>query len=189
MIPVLFRSAALCVAATVLATAVEAQQVAPSSPPRPATGAPAESHLAAARELAGTSGILRVYETFVPQFDNQVRRTLVTRPELTKDLDQVLGLLRPELEQQKQAMVDKVLRAYTSAFTEAEMKDIVTFFKTPAGQRYIQNGPRLVDILATETQRWSDTVAGQFMSRVRAEMAKRGHQLCGTGSACARTAS
>jgi hypothetical protein len=101
----------------------------------------------------------------------------VTRPEIGKDLDQVLEGLRPELEQEKQGMIDAALRFYTTAFTEPELKEIIAFFKTPAGQKYLQNGGRLVDILAAETQRATTRISEQYMSRIRAEMGKRGHQM------------
>lgn len=180
MIRLFSRTAALAVAATLLVSAAQAQQ-APPRPPQggaaPTAPAPTQGHLALARELATISGILRVYDSFVPQFSAQVRQNTVTRPELTKDLDQVLDALKPELEQQKQAMVDTALRFYASAFAEADLKELVAFFKTPVGQKYLQNAPRLLDVLAAETHRWTAKTSEFLMTRVRAEMAKRGHQL------------
>jgi hypothetical protein len=177
MIRLLFRSAVLCLAASLVVTAVEAQQAPAGPAPGAAAAAPTASHLAAARELAALGGVLRVFEAFVPQFDAHVRRTTVTRPELAKDLEQVLASLRPELEREKQAMIDAALRFYASAFSEPELKEIIAFFKTPAGQKYVQNAPRLVDILAAETQRATNRISEQYMSRIRAEMGKRGHQM------------
>jgi uncharacterized protein len=177
MIRLFPRSAIVVLAATLLVTAVQAQQTPPGATAPAAPPQPSASHLAAARELATLSGVLRVYDAFLPQFGAQLRRGAVTRPEITKDLDQVLDALKPELEQQKQAIVDTTLRFYTSAFSEAELKDLIAFFKTPPGQKYLQNAPRLLDVLAVETQRWSAKTAEYLMTRVRAEMAKRGHQL------------
>ena len=176
MIRLFSRSAVVCLAATLLVTAAVAQQTPPGGT-APAAPQPSASHLAAARELATLSGVLRLYDAFLPQFGAQVRQNTVTRPELTKDLDQVLEALKPELEQQKQAIVDTTLRFYSSAFTEAELKELITFFKTPAGQKYLQNAPRLLDILAVETQRWTAKTSEYLMTRIRAEMGKRGHQM------------
>jgi uncharacterized protein len=177
MIRLLFRSAALCLAASLVVAAAEAQQAPAGPAPGAVAAAPSASHLAAARELAIVTGVLRVYEAFVPQFGAHVRRNTVTRPEIGKDLDQVLEGLRPELEQEKQGMIEAALRFYTTAFTEPELKEIIAFFKTPAGQKYLQNGGRLVDILAAETQRATTRISEQYMSRIRAEMGKRGHQM------------
>jgi len=171
MIRLFSRSAVAVVAAALLATAVQAQQP-PAAPPQPSP-----SHLAAARELATISGVLRLYDAFLPQFGAQLRQSAVTRPEITKDLDQVLESLKPELEQQKQEIVNTTLRYYASAFTEAELKDLIAFFKTPPGMKYLQNAPRLLDVLEVETQRWAAKTSESLMTRVRAEMSKRGHQL------------
>ena len=74
-------------------------------------------------------------------------------------------------------MVDTTARYYASTFTEAELKDLIAFFKTPTGQKYLQLSPKILDGLAVEAQRWAERTSEQVMSRVRAEMAKRGHQM------------
>ena len=182
MIGLLSRTAAVYVAATFLATAAQGQQATPGAAPpartaAPATPAPSPTHMALARELITVNGLSRLVDPFLPQFSAQIRRGTVTRPELAKDLDQVLEAIKPEIEQQKQVMVDTALRFYTAAFTEAELKELIVFFKTATGQKYIQTGARLVDVLAFETRRWTDQMSDNLMKRVRTEMAKRGHHL------------
>jgi len=180
------RPAVACLAATLLMSAAQAQQATPGAAPRnpaPPAAAPAApsgpsaSHLAAARELASLTGVSSLFDAFLPQFGAQIRQTMVTRPELTNDLNQVLEALKPELEQQKQPMVDLTARYYASVFTEAELKELIAMFKTPIGQKYLQSAPRILDALAIETQRWTSNVAEFLMTRVRAEMGKRGHQM------------
>ena len=175
MIRLFLRPAAACFALAALATAALAQQPAPL--PRTAVPPVSESHLAVARELASLTGVSGLFDAFLPQFGAQIRSSMITRPELSKDLDQVLETLKPELEQQKQVMVDLTARYFSNTFTEAELKELVTMFKTAVGQKYLQNAPRILDALAAETQRWTAVVAENLMTRVRAEMGKRGHQL------------
>ena len=176
------RSAVVCVAAAFLATGAQGQQ-ATSAPPqaRPpvptAAPAPNPAHLALARELIEMTGLSRLVDPILPAFGAQIRQRAVTRPELTKDLDEVLDGLKPELEQQKQLMVDLTARLYASSFTEAELKNLVMFFKTPSGQKYLQLTPRILDQLDVETRRWGERVSEYVMVRVRAELGKRGHQM------------
>ncbi len=182
MIRHLSRSAAASLAMALLATAAQAQQATPGAAPparaaAPAAPAPSPAHLALARELITINGLSRLVDPFLPQFSAQVRRGAVTRPELTKDLDQVLESLKPEVDQQKQAMVDTTARYYASTFSETELKDLIAFFKTATGQKYLQLSPKVLDGLAVEAQRWAERTSEQVMARVRAEMAKRGHQM------------
>lgn len=164
------RLVAACLAAVLLVPAAVAQQ-------RTAVPPVTEGHLVLAREVVNITGVSALFDAFLPQFGAQIRQNMVTRPELTKDLDQVLDKLNPELEQQKQVMVDLSARYFANRFTEAELKELITFFKTPLGQKYLDNAPRILDALAVETQRWTSVVAQNLMTRVREEMGKRGHQM------------
>ncbi|WP_163208711.1 DUF2059 domain-containing protein, partial [Citrobacter freundii] len=81
----------------------------------------------------------------IPTFDQQIRQQTLTRPELSKDLDEVLNGLQPEMELQKQRMIDIAARIYASQLSEAELNDIATFFRSPAGKRYVGTQPQILD--------------------------------------------
>ena len=154
-----------------------------ASAQQPQPGAPAAqqqftpSHLAAAREVAIGSGITRSFDSIAPQFYDQIRQNAVTRPELTKDLDLVLEALKPEMELQKQQMINTAARIFAARMAEAELKDVVAFFKSPSGTKYVQAQPLVLDDLVVEMEQWTQGVADYLMVRTRAEMGKRGHQL------------
>jgi hypothetical protein len=155
---------------------------APASPATPAANtaqapALAPSHLALAREVMLASGIARSFDSIIPAFSEQIRQNAVTRPELTKDLDEVLTGLQPEMELQKQAMITTAARIYAARLTEAELADIATFFRSPSGKRYVETQPQVLDGIVQAMQGWTQEVSEYVMIRVRAEMAKRGHQL------------
>ena len=97
--------------------------------------------------------------------------------ELTKDLDEVLTALGPEMELQKQRMIDNAARIYATKLSEAELQDIATFFRSPAGKRYVETQPQVLDEMVQAMQTWTQDVSEYVMVRVRAEMTKRGHQM------------
>lgn len=177
-------------------TPAEAQNQKPSAPvpgkpaakpapaPAPAPMTPAAQgptigagHLALAREVMLSSGIARSFDSIIPAFGEQIRQAAVTRPELSKDLDEVLNGLGPEMELQKQSMIDTASRIYASRLTEAELGEIAAFFRSPAGKRYVETQPQVLDEMVQAMQTWTQDVSEYVMVRVRAEMAKRGHQL------------
>ncbi|MDP4003635.1 DUF2059 domain-containing protein [Methylobacterium sp. NEAU K] len=135
------------------------------------------SHLALAREVMLSSGIARSFDSVLPAFADQIRKQTVTRPELSKDLDEVLASLQPEMELQKQRMIDIAARTYAAKFSESELKEIATFFRSAAGKRYVEAQPQLLDEMVREMQDWTQDVSEYVMVRVRAEMGKRGHQM------------
>lgn len=152
----------------------------PGTAPPPAASPDPEvtpSHLALAREVMLSSGIARSFDSIIPTMAEQIRKNAVTRPDLAKDLDEVLKSLDPEMALQKQRLIDTAARIYAKRLTEAELKDIVAFFRSPAGKRYVETQPQMLDEMVGAMQDWTQEVSEYVMVRTRAEMGKRGHQL------------
>jgi hypothetical protein len=162
-----------------------AQQPARPAQPAPAQPAPAQpqappsspSHLAVARDVVVLSGMTRTFDVIPPEMGEQIKKNAVTRPDLAKDLDQVIESLKPEMELQKQQMVNAAARVYASRISEAELKEIAAFFKSPVGKKYVETQPQILDSMVVEIQNWTKQLAEYVMVRVRAEMGKRGHQM------------
>jgi hypothetical protein len=149
------------------------------APSTPAAQTPAftPNHLALAREVMLSSGIARSFDSIIPAFSEQIRQNAVTRPELTNDLNAVLTSLAPEMEMQKQSMIDTAARIYASRLSEAELGEVAAFFRSPAGKRYVETQPQVLDDMVGAMQTWTQEVSEYIMVRVRAEMTKKGHQL------------
>lgn len=167
MIRIATRFTATALALGLLAGPVFAQAAPPATP----------SHLAVAREVATLTGMTRSFDAMTEPFLEQLQQMNVSRPEIKKDLDEVTVILRPEIEQQKQKMLDTVARVFSSRLTEAELKQIADFYKTPTGQKYVAVQPGLVDDIVKDLATWTQNVSEYVMIRARAEMSKRGHQL------------
>lgn len=150
---------------------------APAAPAAPQAAAITPSHLALAKEVMLSSGIARSFDSILPAFGEQIKQAAVTRPELTKDLAEVIEKMQPELELQKQRIIDTASRIYATKLTEAELRDIATFFRSPSGKRYVETQPQVLDDMVQAMQTWTQEVSEYMMVRVRAEMGKRGHQL------------
>jgi hypothetical protein len=147
-------------------------------PPAPAAQAqPSASHLAISREVVSLSGMTRSFDSVLPRFTEAIRKNAVTRPDLTKDLDDVLEKLKPELELQKQQMVTVTARIFAGAMSEQELKDTAAFFKSPSGQKYVLSQPAVIDEMVRQMELWTREVSEYVMVRVRAEMGKRGHSM------------
>jgi uncharacterized protein len=162
--------------------AASAQQAQPAAPPAaPATAAPAnftEAHLAAARDVVLGSGLSRGFDGMVPQIADQIRASVSrTRPELIRDMEESLKPIIAELSKQTEQMIGVASRLFASRMTEPELKEIGAFFKTAAGQKYVNvQGPMLNELFA-EMQVFSQTLGNIMMDQLRDEMRKKGHQL------------
>jgi|GEM_PF-586551 len=170
---------------SLLTTPVWPQAAAPAlTPPGPSMIAPAPadeptpSHLAAARELLKLNGISRSFEASIPQFFDQVGSTITqTQPELASDLSKVFTQLKPEFDKKADDLTDKAAHLYTRLLSEQDLNTINAFFKTDAGKKYVQTQSDFMRDVVVIMESWREQISTDMMTRVRVEMAKKGHQL------------
>ena len=77
--------------------------------------------------------------------------------------------------------MDEAAKQYASRFSDAELKELVTFFKAPLGQKMLVQEPQVLDSTFGFVQQWGPRVAEEVMNRFRAEMKKKGHNLPKSG--------
>ncbi len=142
------------------------------------TPAVTASHLQAAREVLVGSGISRSFESFIPQFIDQAKSNISgTRPELIKDLEEISKTIGTQLDAERAEMIELGAKVYANRMTEAELKDISAFFKTPSGLRYVATQPQVLEELFGEMQAWSQRLGAKIIDIFRVELKKRGREL------------
>lgn len=173
---------------TMMATAFvlagsSAQTLQAQTPPAAATTpAPAaaitDSHLAAAREVVTGSGLARTFEGMVPQIADQIRAGYSrTRPEIIKDMEEALRPIITELNKRTDAMIVASARLYAQRIPEPELKEIASFFKSAAGQKYVNSQGQILNELFTEMQVFSQTLGNVMMDLLREDLRKKNIQL------------
>jgi len=139
---------------------------------------PTPAAIATAKELVSLKGGNQMFEPVVLGVIEQTKAALLqTNPQLSKDLNDVSTQLRAEYAPRSAELVNEAARQYASRFSDAELKELVTFFKSPLGQKMLVQEPQVLDATFTFVQQWGPRVAEEVMSRFRAEMKKKGHNL------------
>jgi hypothetical protein len=67
--------------------------------------------------------------------------------------------------------------AYAGEFSEQELKDLVTFYKSPLGQKLLAAEPKAIENSMTYMNQWGQSFAGAVNGEFRAEMRKRGKEI------------
>lgn len=189
----LIRTSTLTLALLSAAIAPATAQQAPAAPAPAAPAAPtaggaasgsatnlifAPSHLQAARDVIIESGIVRSFDSFIPQFVEQARETMgTTRPELIKDLDAIAKEMPPKLADFRNEIVDIGARVYANRLSEAELREVSAFFKTPAGSKYVNLQPQILQELFGEMQGWTQRLGVRVVELFREELKKRGRDV------------
>ena len=94
-----------------------------------------------------------------------------------KDINEVTAQMHKEFDGRSSEMVDTAARAYASHFTEPELKQILTFYQSPVGQKMIVEEPKAIEDSMHGAAEWADNLSVDVMNRMRAEMKKRGHDM------------
>jgi uncharacterized protein len=171
--------------AVLLSMALAVSPVIAQQPAKPAAPAPAATpaqpnpqQISLARDVVLYSGIARSFETVVPQYFDQISANITrTRPELVQDLKVVMAGLKPEFDKRVDEMIDNAARIYAAHLTEQQLKDAATFFKSPSGVAYTQVQPALMSDLFPAMQTWQKQLSEDMVTRIRAEMKKKGHEI------------
>jgi hypothetical protein len=139
---------------------------------------PSKNAMSMANEILDIKGSMQLFEALVPGVIEKSKATLLQmNPNLFKDLNDVGNELRKEFTPRLAQLREEIVRIYASRFTEQELKDTITFYKSPLGQKILNEEPNFVDRSMSAAQDWAIKLNDEVLRRFRAEMKKRGHSL------------
>jgi len=157
------------------ASPASAQQTAPA-PAAEQQVPPARLQLA--RDVLDANGEAKSFDNLVPNILEQAANSFVqSNPDLIRDLREVAVSLVPEFEKRKSEIVDILARAYAVNFSDAELKEMLDFYRSPTGRKLVDKRQALVDQGLRGVQQWGRGIAKEMEDRVRQEMKKRGFTI------------
>jgi uncharacterized protein len=139
---------------------------------------PSAGAIATAKELLVAKGATNMFDPLIPGMIESTKNSLLpANPNLFRDLNEVAGRLRTELASRRNEIVDEIARLYAERFTEAELKDVLNFYKSPVGKKFAAAEPAVIDQGLQRAEAWSRKLGEEVTARFRAEMKKKGHDL------------
>jgi hypothetical protein len=153
-----------------------AKQAAPAPPPALKPVSPAA--LAAAKEILAMKNANAMYASAVPNIVNTTKNALVqSNLNYQKDLGEVAVIVAKNLAGKEQEIGEGMAKIYANEFTEQELKDLVTFYKSPLGQKLLVTEPRAIQFSMSYMEQWGMIFTQTVNEQFRAEMKKRGKDL------------
>ena len=139
---------------------------------------PSANAIALAKEIISVKGGNALYDPVVPEIIDRARSIFMqANPMIIKDLNEVAAKLRTELIPRGAELLNDGARLYASRFTEAELKDVLAFYKTALGRKVIAQEPEILNQVASNVDAWANKFAEEVIAKFRAEMKKRGHEI------------
>lgn len=152
-----------------------AQQVAPKNAPAPQPlkqGSPAA--IAAAKEILAMKNASAMYQAAVPNIVEQTKNALIqSNLNYQKDLGEVAIIVAKNLAGREKEIGDGMAQVYVNEFSEQELKDLVTFYKSPLGQKLLSTEPRAIQFSMSYMNQWATVFASTVNDAFRDEMKKR----------------
>jgi hypothetical protein len=154
-----------------------AKQAAPAAP-APALKPASPAALAAAKEILAMKNASAMYASAVPNIVDQTKNALVqSNLNYQKDLNEVAIIVAKNLAGKEQEIGEGMAKIYANEFTEQELKDLVTFYKSPLGQKLLATEPRAIQFSMSYMNQWGQIFAQTVNEQFRAEMKKRGKEI------------
>src|SRR5215468_4990257 len=166
--------AASLVLVGVPALAQAPKQAAPAAPDAKPLKQASPAAIAAAKELLAMKNAAAMYQAAVPNIVEQTKNALIQQNlNYQKDLTELAPIVAKNLAGREKEIGEGMAQIYSNEFSEQELKDLVTFYKTPLGQKLLSTEPRAIQFSMSYMNQWAMVFAGTVNEEFRAEMKKR----------------
>ena len=134
--------------------------------------------IAAAKEILGMKNASAMYASAVPNIVEQTKNALLqANLNYQKDLNEVAVIVAKNMAGREKEIGDGMAKIYANEFTEQELKDLVTFYKSPLGQKLLASEPRAIQFSMSYMNQWAQVFAETVNAAFRGEMKKRGKEI------------
>ena len=128
-------------------------------------------HLALAREYVEITDQAKVYEITLIETGIATMRTIISQnPEITDEVSAAIGVVIQDYSTQKDRLFDQFARVYALRFSEAELAEIVAFYKSDVGLKLTEENVGANRELQTVMQVFRSNLNNEFFAKVRAEL-------------------
>jgi len=156
------RLAAVAVALVAFGPAAHSQQ-------------PSAAAMSTAKEIVTVTGATTLFNPLIAGVVEQAKLLFLQQnPGLSKDLNEIAIKIRNDLTPRFDELVNDVARNYAIHFTEQELKDVLAFYKSPAGKKLITEQSKVVEASMKFAQDWANKLSDQVIAQMREELKKRG---------------
>jgi uncharacterized protein len=146
--------------------------------PAAAQARPSPNALLIAKQIIQLKGVNNIMDPISGGVVEKVKESVMqTNFMFQKDINEITVQLHKEFDGRSSELIDHTAELYASRFTEPELKQILTYYQSPLGQKMLVEEPKILDESLQQANGWADKLSGDIMTRMRAEMKKRGHDI------------
>jgi hypothetical protein len=119
-----------------------------------------------------------MFDPLIPGVIERAKNSFIpTNPQAIAPLTQVAEQLKKEYAAKAADITNEVAKVYAQHFTEAELREILAFYKSPVGRKMLTEEPKAIEQSLKAAQDWAAKFSDVVMDRFRVEMKKKGYDL------------
>ena len=146
------------------------------------TGAMAETytkeHLAAARAAIVAAKVTEGLDEILIGTTAQTKQVLVRRaPAASTQIEEATNAVALELAPKRAELDQQIQEIWAGRFTKEELDEITKFYSSTVGQKFTKEIPAISQAISMAAQIWQKKIGDEMITKVRAEMKKRGVEL------------
>jgi hypothetical protein len=139
---------------------------------------PSPETMDAARALVTTLRLPDQYRALLPGILLGLKRPLTQdRPEVERDFDALVPTVIDTYAKYYNVMVDSAAAVYAKNFSVDELRAIEAFYRSPAGEKYMQNSRTLLEQTRLIGEESSRKAADDLKARMTQALREKGHKF------------
>jgi uncharacterized protein len=133
---------------------------------------------AAARELIATMKLDDQFKALMPVIMRTIKPAIVqNRPDVERDFDALMPVLMAGMQARMGELLEAVAAVYVSNFSADELRAATAFYRTPAGQKFLQKNPLVAQQTMLLGQKFGQSVGAEAQKRMIEELRRKGYTL------------
>src|SRR3954454_13809825 len=130
---------------------------------------------AAAKELIATMRVADQFKQLFPAIMSQLKPAIVQgRAEVERDYDQAMAVVLEAMHGRIEELITSIATIYAVNFSRDELGQLLAFYRTSAGQKFIEKMPTITQQSLTVGQKFGQQISGDLRNRMIEELRKRG---------------
>jgi uncharacterized protein len=139
---------------------------------------PASDAEAAARELIVTMKIDDQFKALLPMIMKTMKPAIVqNRADVEREYDALVPVLLAAMQARLGELTDAVVAVYASNYSAEELRAATAFYRTPAGQKFLQKSPLVAQQTMLLGQKFGQSVGADAQKRMIEELRDKGYKL------------
>jgi uncharacterized protein len=146
-------------------------------PARAQTAAvPPQDAIAAARDLVLVVRATDQVKQILPAIVQALRPAVAKGgPQAEKNFDALVPPLLDDMSARTTELIEQITLIYARNFTAEEMREMLAFYRTSAGQKLLEKMPAVTQESAAAGQAWGAQIGAEVQSRMIEELRKKEH--------------